>query len=447
MMQQERYLPLPSDQLINERDFFAGWERSLITPESATARYRRAAVLTMLGNGAQSLAVLVMPSDTNNWQSSYQINKQMKTTVGSKVVGASATRNHLITTIEPVGTAARSTIDDKDWAITAFGREMKPALIYGWQQFMDLEVNPVSLLASMARVKRDAQGNLVAAPALVREQILTQAYHHPLQIFTLRSLTHVGSAALCPHTDNLAGGGFIEKKSVDSGSGKPIAEYQVTQAGLDIPDWSALYEHKRAYMTEIQSVVAELVEQGIKITTDAIVEGVGKKVDVASENTLRFYISLLVNRQLLQSKDLPPQQLSQISLTPLGVAVVENIFIPLRAWSYSPDADDRINDIRRAYLRNPSIFNSLYQQIAATYRESSKFINADPVARTLEVERLIRENPGVYNKAMLARQLGCAEGSINKTISELIADGLIISLETDIPGRVKYTSVASSENS
>lgn len=115
----------------------------LQTPED-----RLNAVLNIVQNGAQTLAVLSMLPNTNQWESPTRINKRIAETVGTPIVHRKTTLQHLVQTIEPVGLAARSTIDNNDWAITEFGIVSRATLIFTWRRFMDMALDPMKVLGS-----------------------------------------------------------------------------------------------------------------------------------------------------------------------------------------------------------------------------------------------------------------------------------------------------------
>ena len=427
-------------QIMGEREPIpnhTGWGEIPLTPEIATPEKRLSAALNIAQNCAQTLTVLTMASDTRQWESYCLINTNMNRQVGLKVVNSGPTRNHLIKCIEPVGAATRSTIDDKDWALTKFGIKIKPALIFIWQKLIELNLDAMALLGNRSQGKKDEDGNFKTTPPMIRAQILLALAGHtdkgPMRVVDFFQTTKLSLSNLSGHLENLKTAGLVNFESVDPNSGQPVTFFGVTPIGHETTNWPVFREkrgatHRHKISAFVQEAVQTLSLQGRPITTDAV-------ATFKSQNLLEFnparpqissVLSHFVRSCLLERGRFHEGHKAEIWLTPSGEQVVENIIEPLVAWSQNSEAVVEINQIAARLKVNPSTFADLYPKIATSFIEHSPQKNADPELKRQKITALIKVQPGQLTRADLGRELKVSRALISFIIKLLIESGEII---------------------
>ena len=442
----ERFVP--REQFIATKDIGTGWDRSLLAPESATAQKRFNAVLNIAQNGAQTLEVLGMNVNPDHWQSWYQVFKEVRNLVGHDIMHKKTTENHLKETIGPIGAAAKSDADDKMWAITEFGGEMRPAIVYTWQQFTDMGINPMSLLSANSRVSKNEKSGKVSTGALSRAKLLMYAFgKKEVTGSELLKATSLGSAALQVHTDVLADAGFITKRSADVNSGDAVAEYTITDVGISIENWNPrkLTRHGpiAKWVPFVQQAAFALQEEETPITTTTL----NKKIDeMHPELALRKddvgpTITRMLNYGLMKNKGFAGTDRMFVTLTDLGEEVAEKILFPLRQWSFDPTSEPHITTIAENLKEHPDMYQDLYKEVAEVYKETSPHKNSTPEEKADKVLHSILQNPREMTQAQLARSLGISKQSVQRALGRLKQRNLIQSVEID--GRIYYMPVVS----
>ena len=435
----------PSSQVIFERDILPGWDNGLLTLESQNPRRRFNAILNIAQNGAQTLALIAMKSDTTHEATWYQIFSSTTDLVGFQLTHKSTTKGHLKAGIEPLG-AVRSRNNGVDLAITDFGIAMKPALVYMWQQFKELDINPVSLLGSNSQVKKGEKNELISSAALVRANILIRAFgREKVKGSEFLKFIPVSDTALQKHLSALMNGGFIDRKNADPNSGEPVSEFEVTQLGLQTTNWSDSKPIRSWPFSDnavfVQQSIKELIDEGQKITYDSILSQIktSHPITEQSEKTIRHYtIPLMVNRKLLQHIAFSGGNYLEISLTDLGESVAEHILFPLYVWSISPTAVPQINEVTTKFRNDPHSYTDLYHHVAKIFIDKSPFVNKNPEMNDSLVLSAIHTNPGLLTQAELARKLNISQQSVARVLKRLSKNLQISSLPPDPGGRVRY---------
>lgn len=414
------------------------WAELDLPPELDSPEKRLGAAVNIIQNGAQSLTVLAMNPQPGYWESYNQINKRLPRIGGGNLVYRTVTRNHLVQTIEPVGAAARSTLDNKEWTITPFGVALRPAILLAWQNFLDLDLDAMQVLGSNSRVKKDNEGNIVSTPAQARTRILLDLLEKGhLRIIDLSSAIGLSTAVTNKHADGLSHGGIVEKDVASSEANESITHYTLTKQGRDQEKWPIfVLKHKTgstAYVSlsrEVELAVRELSENGIPFSIRNCIEVFNKHRPENSkgvaETTVFGMLAFWGREGLMDVGKFHNRFLSDVVLTPLGELVASEILQPLQDWSNNPRSVILINEILED-LRRGSDYQSLKIRIAESFSNTSPFKNKDidlAVGKGT-VLRMIRERPGELTQASIARTLNISPMKAHRVIGALLATGEI----------------------
>lgn len=213
-----------------------GWTELDLPKELDSPWKRFRAVANTIHNGGKSLAVLTMPLDTGTWTSYEAINSTINSKTGRDVILAWTTREHLVRAIEPVGVAAHSTLDDKDWALTKFGVISKAPIIYAWEKLLELGLDGMNVFAHTSHVTRGQNGEIDSTPPEVRAQILLYCFNNNVRYVDLEEPTKTVSGSIRDHLRDLQTHGLIDKKSVSMLAGS-VATYKKTDQGELTTSW------------------------------------------------------------------------------------------------------------------------------------------------------------------------------------------------------------------
>ncbi len=392
------------------------WGEIELTPEIDTPEKRLSAVLNILQNGAQTLTVLTMPADTRRWQSYYRIWQNLNETAGLEVLKQkTSTKNHLVFCIEPVGAAARSTLDDRDWALTGFGIKIKAPLIFAWQQLLHLRLDAMQVLANNSLGRKDLEDNIISTPALVRYQILTAlAAASRLRTIDLAQITNVGRSNVVHHLNGLKTANLIDSESADPESGNPVTVYQITPEGLATNPWPS-YRTSPTRSAQIEQTARRLTAEDRPITLRSVIEKPVQDLPGIS-GTLAFFAS----RGFLTQSKFHCRELSEVRITDPGIQVVERVLKPLSAWTQDNKSVAQINEIDRRLKINPDAYISLYPPIAESYMQHSPIKNKDPEAKSRQITALIKSRPGQLTRSDLARLLNVSGPTIARHLKPLL---------------------------
>lgn len=422
----------------------SGWGEIPLTPEIATPEKRLSALLNIAQNGAETLTVLTMAPDTKQWEGYGIINSNMNRQVGLRVVTNTATRAHLVLCIEPVGAAARSTLDDKDWALTEFGIKIKPALIFVWQKLLELNLDSMALLGSQSKGKKDEDGNLVTTPPMVRTQILLALTNQDgVRVVDFCQSTNLTITAISTHLEHLQNAGLVDLKSSNLNAGQSVTFFKVTPLGERTTTWPT-YQNKRGWSRTqvsayVEETVQELTRQGRPVTTAAVTSFDNKDIQhLPRQNytNVSTVLSHFVRGGFLERGRFKEHDYSDVRLTTFGRQVVEAIINPLVLWSQNDQAVAEINQIAARLKVNPDAFTHLYPQIANSFIEHSPRKNANREAKTQKIRDLIKRNPNQLTRSDLARQLNVRCSTVSLIIKTMLESGEIVQTKAEKGNRV-----------
>lgn len=415
------------------------WEELDLPPELDTPEKRLGAAANIIQNGAQSLAVLAMNPQPGYWEGYNQINKRLPRIGGGKLVHEETTWGHLVKTIEPVGVAARSTLDNKEWTITPFGVALRPAILFAWQNLLDLDLDAMQVLGSSSYVKKDNEENIVSTPAQARTRILFELLEKGhLRVIDLSAAIGLTPGATCEHADRLSHGGIVEKDSTLPEAGEPVTHYALTEQGKDQEKWPIFVKKYKIGSTayvflsrEVELAVRELFENGIPLSIQNCIEVIDKhrpeNSKSASETTVSRILAFWGREGLLNVSKFHHRLYSDVALTPLGELVASEILQPLQVWSVNPNLANNIIEME-GNLGRGVYSQDLLVRIAESFRNSSPMKNKDidlAVGKGT-VFRMIREEPGKLTQASISRILNVSPPRARRVIGALLATGEIV---------------------
>ncbi len=414
------------------------WQEVLLNPDVESEAYRRInGVLNILKNGAQTLTVLAMVDDPNSFVTPSNINRTVDKKAGGKVVKRDTTvKSYLAKCIEPMGAAAKSTLDDEMWALTPFGIEMKAALIFAWSKFLKAGINPMDVLGTTSRSKKGDDGHIINTPAVARATILTALdIYRVLNREKLVEILKLCGSAVSGHLTNLKRAGLVEFESMDTGSGKPGSHFILTDTGREQEYNWPVYTDSRgknfALQTELtRKALEKLSVMGQDINTVSICAIIlDKNPDFNRKgllNSISHVLSFWVREGLLKRGKFNTGYLSEASLTDKGRMIVDEILIDLAMWSIDPDLAPKIESIAKRIRINPDAYQSIYTNIAKSFKETSLYARHNKKETLEEVLKAIRQNQGKVTASKVSRITGISPTHTRLLISKLKSQGYVI---------------------
>lgn len=425
-----RYTPANAQEF---RSNFQGWDPHLLPPELQLPEQRLSALLNILQNGGQTLTVLTMPSRTTDWKSPYTINTDMRNQVGFPVVNKKTTVSHLQQTLANVGMAARSTVNDDEWSLTEFGLLCKPALLFGWQKFLELAANteinldPMAVLGTVSKGEKDESGSLKTTPPLIRFALLhalslTEA---GINVEALAKKTNLPASAVGTHIISLAENNLVTHK-INARTGR-TSEYIITPQGLELSEWppfKGTHQLNIARAQQVRHAVIALSQLESAITIEAVERFINDTYRPGKEPT--SYNSANILSQWAKKHGLV-EKISNIrediQITDIGTTVLTTILLPLYRWAEDFSRCPEITEIALALKRNPLAYQPLYPEIAQSYIDHSPSKNRDREGKLSQARGIINTKPGELSAAELGRALGMTPATGAKVTSELVARG------------------------
>lgn len=407
------------------------WSDPSVFAELDTPERRYEALANILQNGAQSLTVLTMPSDPHTFSSWAAINAHLNTTVGFTVVAKASTLEHLASCIAPVGAAAKSTIDDQEWALTAFGVAIKPALVFGWQRLLDLQISSMGLLGSTSQGKLDEEGTgYITTPAQVRTTMLQQLTERgPLQLTQFIPAIKVGRNSIAMHADNLKKAGIVTVERKTTTYGQPITLYEITGLGAQASDWpvAMLRDNPAPRISErVRDALLFLVENGQDPTLRAIRKYISDTTGHEYHDAdLATVLTFFVDNKLVERSKFNAKKFSEVTLTPLGQSIVAELITPLVRWCENPYAIPEIFQIAENLQRNPQAYTNLYRPIAEHFVTHSPFKNHDTTQREIDFLRIVQNAPQPLTQSDITRMASMSKSTVHKVKQALLKTGEI----------------------
>lgn len=424
----ERYIEYSPGAGLGSRD-------RILSPELLSPQQRLPAVLNILQNGGQTLTVLTMNSDTDAWKSWHAINTEMRRKVGLSVAHPTSTRHHLIQCIEPIGAAAKSTIDDKEWSITPLGIAMKPVLIFGWQHILELGINPMALLGDISHGgKKDARGNFQTTPPVVRFKILKALPENVHK--TIAQITHeIGISdtnVVSRQADDLAEAKFIEKKSTTPLDEAPFATYYKTEIGKNSREWEPWTSKRSRNVNSSQRVlnaVNVLEQQGEPITLDRVIKVLAEDLPTSTTAILESQLVLTFwsrpEKGYLRREGFSADNFSDVVITSKGLVAFGTLLAKIDQWANNMTSLREINDIAEQLAKNPHSYQDLYRQIVGNYTQFSPNKNRDKQGYIAKALDAITKNPGRFAANDLGQAIGTSNANSHKIVAEMLKAGSI----------------------
>ncbi len=395
-----------------------------------TTKGRFQAILNLVKNGGMVLEVMQMD---RIWQNYKDIATSINGSRGEQLIRSSVVRGHLRRTISPIGAAARSDIDDEDWQLTPFGMETKAVLLFVWQKFLELNVNPVQLLSNRSSVKKNSQGN-ITTPALTRSGILIDLYpQKQLREVELAEIENINAGNIAKHLSYLQSAELINSKSVD-----PIDSFSffrlTTRGGL-LGEWPEYVESRgynlpglsRGINKIIDDLVIDLIASAAEYFTTEDVMYYGQELHYSKSTENKGNVSGILNfyvrEGLLEKSELNGENMSEYSLTELGQVIVKELLNPLYLWAEDLNSIPEINIIRAQLIRNPNAFLAFYRQIGDVYQETSPLKNQSRESKISDILSCIEDNEGNLNASDIGRKLGISTGYTHAIVTSLTKAG------------------------
>lgn len=403
------------------------WEQLDLSAEIDTPEKRFAAALNIIQNGAQSLAVMAMHPDPQYFEDYTVINRRLNSLARQKVVGSTATKGHLSHTIGPLGVAA--TTDERQWALNEFGITLRAGIVFAWQNFLDLYIDPMDSLGANSDGKRDENGGNVTTSAEVRARILAAlAEKGELRVVDLVEPTGVSQNALGEVTDKLHGKEIIKKKNKTPSSGEDITYYTVVDPSIS--EWPTYIDGRGVpYAISADFAKGLLALYGDRaFTTDEAHKAIPSYNQPFVSAMLAFY----ARHGALKRGEFHLGMQSTITLLPVGELVVQEILSPLLLWCKDPTAVQTILRIGKQLENGTFRSDTLWADMAASFELNSPAKNRDKAGKIASVKSLIYENPGMLTRADIARLMGFSSSSAARSVAALIASGEIQERESAI---------------
>lgn len=411
----------------------------------ATPLQKLERLLNILPNGGQSLTVLSMPPSSDRWTYYTHIANAVNSKVGFPVVRKTNTQKALTQTLEPIGIAAKSDIDDKVWALTDFGVDLRPALIFGWQGFTELDINTSALLSSISARGKHTDG--VRTAGMTRFKIIQGIYElthlsaeqdnqgvseYEISQYTGFNLEFVGD-----HTHNLEKGGFLDKDS----KARTLTTFTVTEKGSALATWSTYVAKNQAHPQSSvrgHDVIVSLQSTGDLITNKTVaqryLELFGRNLGEGHASTLLSFWAK--NEQgFLERHGFSLERGSDVVLRPITEAVLAKVLLPLEQWAYNSLSVGKINQIREQLNKDPDSFVPLYRNIAESYEKYSPFKNKDLEGKTAMALEIISTSPGV-SYTELSTVMDTSVATARRIVEGLILSGTVRREEPETGNRV-----------
>lgn len=409
------------------------WGEIELTPEIDTPQKRPSAVLNIVQNGAQTLTVLTMPPDTENWQSYRQIHRHLNGCVGYELIRDNrTTKDHLVACIEPVGAAARSSLDDKNWALTEFGIKIKPALVFAWQRLLALELDAMQVFGAHSRSKKDQENNILATTATIRNRILLSLADDDRRSIDLSNIVNISLSYTPKILQKLQSAGLVEYQSVNTESGSSASHFYLTEKGHKTSPWPIYRNIAGNLLTrspQVEKAIRKLTMEEKLVTSESVTaqisEDTQQPINKTDRHTNVGVLSFYARQGFLKRGKFFKYHFSEACLTSLGKQVVHEIIVPLVAWANDNKAIGEINEIGKQLKINPDSYKSLYPQIAAGFSENSPNKNSDLEAKSRQILALVKTYPNHLTAADLARQMKVGDSTIGELLKPLIATGQI----------------------
>lgn len=437
---QDKYRPTP-ESAAEFRSRPNGWDEFPLTPEIDISEKRFSAVLNVLKNGGQTLTVLTMPPYREMWTDYRTISSNMNQQVGLPVVKADiATKDHLTYCIEPIGAAARSTLDDKEWSLTPFGIAMRPALIFAWQRLLVQGFDGTEVFGTNSQRKKGQEEDLPTTAPLTRARALLLIRERGVvQEVDLMRKTGLTSATITRHTNRLHELGIIHKESRSTQDGEPTTIYEVI-SNEDLSAWppyQTLNDKTHLGKGEMVKKAIDMLRiNGEPITRSSVSDILVKEQKITPVSALwsaGSMLSFYTKKGVMKKNREHP---SEITLTQNGQKIVDKILTPLDSWSKDRWVIEEINTIGRRIASNRHAYNDLLKKIADSYITHSPYKNMDPEGKTSELLRLIRENPGSITQSDLVRHTGMSLTKVHVALGELLKTGHVVGIKAKTGQRV-----------
>lgn len=408
----------PDEVLFNRRDI-PRWESTVLPSELQTPEQRLQAVLNITQNGAQTLTVLTMGPDTSDWSKHTAINTLMRNRVGTSVVHSKTTFSHLTGTISEVGMAARSTLNDEEWALTDFGVTCKATLIFAWQKFLEIGVDPMVALGINSRSKKDSSGGIITTPPMTRFRVLNTLFQ-PGNVMGIREVAEkigLNEKVVAEQVRGLTENGLISHRLYDRNSGQ-LHRYRISPKGVLTQEWPLFESRHQRWITASQQAyvaVAELSQKEVEITSEAVDRFVNERFRPGKPPTTINPSDILKQwaRQHELLERLPGIEgvTAEIEITTTGVEVLNKVLFPLFRWAKDITSVEDITSIAENLKRNPDAYQYFYTTIVESFFSHSPFKNKDKEEKIRRAKRIITERPGELWASELGKELGSSSST------------------------------------
>lgn len=396
-------------------------ERHLETPLG-----RFEALINIAKNGSMVIELMVMDESYRSW---YVINSLATSSAGVRLTRPGAVQQHMFRTVSAVGAASRSDMDEKDWRITEFGAEARPALIYTWTKFIDHDIRAMGALSSRSQITKDDEGNFVISAPLTRANILL-AVHANLYLREgdLKQMSGRATENIRQHLIDLRHAELINFEAINIG--EPYSYFKISQMGKSEEDWSPYIDsqgRRQLRLSQAVKTAAKGISQGQDtFNLDDLIAYVKEKLQQAGASVDRSHLSSCLRsfteQGLIEYVSFHQKKMSEVTLTEKGTIFVEEVLLPLMSWAEDLYSVPDINNIRGALARNSQSFEYLYSDIASEFVDKSPAKNRDPKGKTYEIMRLIEQGEGSMTVNQIARSLEISVGTVVTLMKPLITN-------------------------
>lgn len=405
---------------------YNGWNDFPLSEEVDTPLKRFSAALNIIKNGGQTITILTMVPFRDLWTNFRAINRNIYRRTGLRL-NPMTTMAHLAQTIEPIGAAARSTVDNEEWSLAPFGIVLKPALVFAWDKLLKREYDGMEVFSSTSVSHKDSRGSFYSRAPLSRALILLALQEYGLmQHEFLTNKVGIRRERLEDHITHLQQVGLVSKRPGIQSDKVGIIPYELAK---DQPsDWPT-YRDLNGFLqpkgaVSLKDAVETLLKRGLPIAHSSVVDMLVEKTNMVrssaswlAANGLPFYLQ---EGFLKRERD----GYTEIDLTAEGLVIVRKILEPLLRWSHDRWSVEEINRIGRRLMANPYFHDDLLGRIGQSYKQHSPSINKDPEAKQGAALQVIRENPGI-TQVEVFRRLNLSYRTTINIIQALVRLGYI----------------------
>lgn len=386
------------------------------------------AIINIAKTGSMVLEVLEMD---NTFKHYHEISDLVNEAAREKVNQERAVAGyHLRQTISTVGAAARSDIDEKYWKLTAFGLQLKPALIFIWEKLLEHGINPSGALGSLSRLKKDEEGNLVVSPAMTRAFLLialsTSGTHNKVRLISKGPVT---ATAIENHLESLKASGLVTYESITPG--ETISFFKLTDKGISLPEWPTYIDSKGGKNEKISRnlrlAIAAIVFRGKTVFSYEDIKQLFEKSGLPKNlGTLAKVLNFFVNEGLVEfSGPFRHDWMSQAEPTEKGGILVDEVFLPVLKWCQDINSVEKINQIGANLGKNPAHYRKMYPDIVRVYKAKSPFRGFDSDAKKANILNLIAKNPGTLTASQVGKRLGISDRRARQLINSMIQSSVV----------------------